>query len=113
MFHLTSEEKVSQRLGSEIGQTRTLEVKNIKIGGAAVAQWIRSRLPSCRPGFESQAHHLRFFQIWKIWIVACWKDENKRKRRPGLAHFKKKHKIFYDSQMSIVDSNALKILLGF
>ena len=31
--------------------------------GAAIAQWIRSRLPSCRPGFESQAHHLRFFQF--------------------------------------------------
>ena len=31
--------------------------------GAAVAQWIRSRLPSCRPGFESQAHHLCFFQF--------------------------------------------------
>ena len=30
--------------------------------GAAIAQWIRSRLPSCR-GFESQAHHLRFFQF--------------------------------------------------
>ena len=32
-------------------------------GGAAVAQWIRSRLPSCRPGFDSQAHHLRFFNL--------------------------------------------------
>ena len=24
--------------------------------GAAIAQWIRLRLPSCRPGFKSQAH---------------------------------------------------------
>ena len=31
--------------------------------GAAVAQWIRLRLPSCRPGFDSQAHHLCFFQF--------------------------------------------------
>ena len=30
-------------------------------GGAAIAQWIRLRLPSCRPGFKSQAHHLCFF----------------------------------------------------
>ena len=35
----------------------------IVLGGAAVAQWIRLRLPSCRPGFKSQAHHLRFFQF--------------------------------------------------
>ena len=25
--------------------------------GAAIAQWISLRLPSCRPGFESQAHY--------------------------------------------------------
>ena len=31
--------------------------------GAAIAQWIRLHLPSCRPGFESQAHHLCFFQF--------------------------------------------------
>ena len=31
--------------------------------GAAVAQWIRWCLPSCRPGFDSQAHHLCFFQF--------------------------------------------------
>ena len=40
---------------------------------AAIAQWIRLRLPSCRPGFESQAHHLCFHQfikkcvLWKRW----------------------------------------------
>ena len=37
-----------------------------KIGffrGAAIAQWIRLYLPSCHPGFESQAHHLRFYQF--------------------------------------------------
>ena len=38
---------------------------NIKLKGVApyVAQWIRLRLPSCRPRFESQAHHLCFFQF--------------------------------------------------
>ena len=25
--------------------------------------YIRLRLPSCHPGIESQAHHLRFFQF--------------------------------------------------
>ena len=31
--------------------------------GAAIAQWIRLHLPSCRPGFDSQACHQRFFQL--------------------------------------------------
>ena len=30
---------------------------------AAIAPWFRLRLPSCDPGFKSQAHHLRFFQF--------------------------------------------------
>ena len=31
------------------------------IWDAALAQWIRLCLPSCRPWFESQAHHLHFY----------------------------------------------------
>ena len=54
--------------------------------GATIAQWIRLRLPSCRPGFESQACHLRFF------IYLCYICHVKRtkinKKRPGLAHLK-------------------------
>ena len=42
---------------------RKKERKKERKGGAAVAQWICSRLPSCHPRFESQAHHLRFFQF--------------------------------------------------
>ena len=29
--------------------------------GAAKAQWIRLRLPSAEPGFESEAHQLSFY----------------------------------------------------
>ena len=29
---------------------------------AAIAQWIRLRLPSCCPGLESQVHHQRFLE---------------------------------------------------
>ena len=32
-------------------------------GGNAIAQWIWLGLPSCRSGFESQAHFLRFYQL--------------------------------------------------
>ena len=31
--------------------------------GATIAHWICLHLPSCRPGFESQAHHLCFYQF--------------------------------------------------
>ena len=31
-------------------------VKELILGGDAIAQWICLRLPSCHPGFESQAH---------------------------------------------------------
>ena len=59
------------------------------IVSAAVAQWIHLRLPSCRPGFESQAHHLCFYQFkFEFKTVTCWNDENKQKKRPGLAILK-------------------------
>ena len=43
---------------------------------AAIAPWFCLRLPSCGPGFESQALHLCFFQfVIDLW---CEKDENKQ-----------------------------------
>ena len=36
---------------------------NIKRWGAAIAQGIRLRLPSCCPGFDSQALHLCFYHL--------------------------------------------------
>ena len=35
-------------------------------GVVAIAPWFRLRLPSCGPGFESQAHQLCFFQLLKL-----------------------------------------------
>ena len=37
--------------------------------GAAIAQWIRLHLPSCCPGFESQAHYLCFYSQILYYIV--------------------------------------------
>ena len=59
---------------------RILEYKNKVKWGAAIAQWIRLRLPSCRPGFESQANHLHFFQfiLFKLYIciwIGMWKEQ--------------------------------------
>ena len=45
---------------------------------AAIAPWFRLRLPSCGPGFESQAHHLCFFQF--VLKLKREKNENKPKR---------------------------------
>ena len=55
--------------------------------GAATAQWICLRLPSCRLGFESQAHHLRFYHLQYL----CYISRVRRtKIKMGLAkHLKK------------------------
>ena len=45
--------------------------------GTAVAQWIHLRLPSCHSGFESQAHHLRFYPC----IVCTLKDKKEAEER--------------------------------
>ena len=60
------------------------------VWGAAIAQWIRLPLPSSRPGFESQAHHLCFFQIiYLSFELECEKNENKQKRGRDWPIFKK------------------------
>ena len=50
---------------------------------ADIALWFRLRLPSCGPGFESQAHHLRFFNLY------YWNCNEKitkiNKKRPSVA----------------------------
>ena len=49
-------------------------------------------VPSCRPRFESQAHHLRFFSIYIVQIVnlsfelECEKNENIQKEA-GIGPF--------------------------
>ena len=43
---------------------------------AAIAPWFCLRLPSCGPGFESQAHHLYFFQFASLKLYR----ENNEKR---------------------------------
>ena len=56
-----------------------------------IAPWFRLRLPSCGPGFESQAHHLRFFQfvLLKLYRENNENNENKQKEA-GTGPFLKK-----------------------
>ena len=49
---------------------------------AAIAPWFRLLLPSCGPGFESQAHHLRLFPIYIVEIESvgnCYSNEERTK----------------------------------
>ena len=54
---------------------------------AAIAPWFRLQLPSCGPGFESQALHQNFFQF--VIDLLCEKDEKKRKRGRDWPIFEK------------------------
>ena len=64
----------------EINLDRALS-NNIIFRGAAIAPWFHLRLPSCGPRFESQAHHLRFFQIVLLkLLLELEKNENKQKK---------------------------------
>ena len=80
---------------NEIGKFRSISfvikvqrifgtIKLLKKWGAAIAQWIHLCLPYCRPGLESQAHHLCFYEL-------CLVENTKiNKKRPRLAHLKNK-----------------------
>ena len=47
------ENKQKKRLGKQVDDLEMV----------AIPPWFRLRLPSCSPGFKSQAHHLRLFLI--------------------------------------------------
>ena len=55
--------------------------------GAVIVQWIHLCLPSCYPGFETQAHHLHFYQIILICVM-----RKKTKINIGIGPFKNKTK---------------------
>ena len=57
---------------------------------AAIAPWNYLRLPSCGRRFDSQAHHLSFFQF--VLLKLLWEKDEKTKRGRDLPiFFKKKH----------------------
>ena len=60
--------------------------------GCLLAQWIRLHLPSCRPGFKTQQHHLHFYQFkfeFKMWLVEKTKINRKRGRDCSIFILKK------------------------
>ena len=54
---------------------------------ATIAPWFCLRLPSWGPRFESQAHHLHFFQFV---LLKLYQENNQNKpKEAGIGHFKK------------------------
>ena len=71
---------------------------------ANIAPWFRLRIPIYVLGFESQAHHLQFFQfiLLKLWLK-CQKRTKINEKEDGIGpHFKKEYAIYllymYDAQ---------------
>ena len=92
----------SQHVGSQwnLGVLHILKNNIITLRATAIAQWIRLRLQSSHPRFESKAHYLCFHQF----IQLCNVEKTKiNKKRPGLAHFfkKKPTKNHYSTQDSL------------
>ena len=69
-------------------QCDTKHVKRKPFRAADIGSSVKSSAPTImRPQFESQAHHLRFFQF-VLWKFKWKKDENKQKEA-GIGPFKK------------------------
>ena len=82
---------------------RLISISVVK--GAAIAQWICLILPSCRPGFDSQACHLRFFSFivkFVLYLSMRCEKRTKIKKRPGLAH------LFLKKRISVLIHFVLK-----
>ena len=78
------------------------------IGVAALAPWFRLRLPSCGPGFKSQALHLCFFQfvLLKLYRV---NNENKQKEAGIGPFFFKKLCLYWISKTHQLTSSTLEL----
>ena len=59
--------------------------------GAAIAQWICLRLPSCGPRFESQAHHLCFYHLYSNFVLHLSLCQEKNDSKQKEAHLKEEY----------------------
>ena len=93
--------------------------KQIEIMGATIAHCICLRIPTCCPGFESQAHHLCFLQFI---LELCHVEKTKiNKEEDRINPFKKQNifdlsDIFLSLSLSLAHSLSLSLsehLLAF
>ena len=75
-------------------------IQQIKLHGswvAAIAPWFRLCLPSCGPGFKSQALHLCFFQFV---LLKLYRENNENKQKEaGIGPFLKKQYNYYNKSI--------------
>ena len=79
LYQVPSSMKNSDHLKTWTTSTSIRANQIVNFWAAAIAPWIRVRLPSCGRGFESHAHHLCFFRF----VLLKWyyeKDKNKQKK---------------------------------
>ena len=72
---------------------------------STIAQWIRLCLPSCCPGFNSQARHLCFYhnsQICAIFVHAMWEKNENKQREAEIGPFFKKNLLSYGGNTKFV-----------
>ena len=82
--------------------------------GAVIAQWICLRFQSCHPGFDSQAHHLRFYHLATVKFVLCLSLQSEKrtkinKKRLGFVYLKN---IWQIKKASIYLKFLGRLLLG-
>ena len=67
----------------------------MSLKGAAIAQSIHLRLPSCHPGFEHTIHALLIYnQICAIYVPELWKRTKLNTKEAGFDQFCFKQNVF-------------------
>ena len=99
-----------QQISTPNIMTSSIEVmhpSNKSILPAAIALWFHLRLPSCGRGFESQAHHLSFFNLYN-WN--CNEKRTKVNKKEAAYDFCKKLKSFAFLRAYFVFGKTLNFL---
>ena len=100
--HFTSTQPLVDDMGSftqKVSDTSTNKVSEYMV--AAIAPWFRLCLQSCSLGFESQAHHLHFFQFVLLKLYGE-NNENKQKRGRDWPIFRSKRVLYWQVNRDVL-----------
>ena len=73
-----------------------------------IAHWIFLQLPSCGPGFESQANHLRYFSQILYYTCHCIEKRTKINKNMGLDIFKIKIQPYHNGTSFMCSFQSLQ-----
>ena len=62
------------------------QLRNYLTMEASMAHWICLRLPSCRPGFDSQVPRYKIYTFFNLYLNCDEKRAKLNLKRPGLGH---------------------------